>query len=94
MAFARANSPCRIASSIRFRMMFCEPLRAAAALVGLGRVQDAIFHWVRAEKLREATGAPHSPDTRKSYDRHIAAGREMLGEEEFARAWAEAEGDA
>jgi len=40
-----------------------------------------------AEALRQAIGASLNPSARAEYDRHLAALRERLGEEQFTRAW-------
>jgi uncharacterized protein HemY len=42
-----------------------------------------------AEVLREAIGAPPPLDERADYDQAVATARSALGEEAFARAWAE-----
>jgi hypothetical protein len=42
-----------------------------------------------AEVLREAIGAPLLPDERADYEQTLAAARTALGEEAFARVWAE-----
>src|SRR5262249_33530024 len=42
-----------------------------------------------AEGLREAIGAPLPFDERAGYEQAVAAARTSLGEEAFARAWAE-----
>jgi hypothetical protein len=42
-----------------------------------------------AEGVREAIGAPAPPVDRTSYLRTVAAARETLGHDAFARAWAE-----
>jgi hypothetical protein len=42
-----------------------------------------------AEALREAIGTPLLPDERADYEQTLAAARTALGEEAFARVWAE-----
>ena len=51
--------------------------KRAAQLLGAG------------ERLREASGCPIAPADRGAYDAHVTAVRTALGEEAFARAWAE-----
>ena len=67
----------------------------AECLEGLAGVAVAQQHLERAarllgaaETLREATGAPLSPDERARYDRSVSAVRAGLGEAAFAAAWA------
>ena len=45
--------------------------------------------WGTAETIRKAIGAPMLPVDRADYERAVAAARTELGEEAFAKAWAE-----
>ena len=63
--------------------------RLAAALLGQNEVKRAVCLWAVASLLREAIGAPMSPDERKTYDQQVAQSRSALGEEAFAAAWEE-----
>ncbi|MFL5627238.1 MAG: hypothetical protein ACJ788_16790, partial [Ktedonobacteraceae bacterium] len=45
--------------------------------------------WGAAEALREAIGTPIPPVYRLNYERAVAKARAQLGNEAFARAWAE-----
>jgi hypothetical protein len=44
--------------------------------------------WGAAEALRDSLGLPLPPNEHPEYDRSLAAVREALGQETFARAWA------
>jgi hypothetical protein len=70
----------------------------AAALEGVGAVAAAQGEpewaarlWGRAQALRAAIGAPVPLVYRTDYERMLTNARVRLGEEAFARAWAEGE---
>lgn len=61
----------------------------AKVAYGQGKAERAARLFGAAEALREAIGAPLSPDDRAEYNRIVAAVRAQLGEEVFAKSWAE-----
>ncbi len=61
----------------------------ARLVVAQGELAWAAQLWGTAEVLREATEVPLPPKERASYEQAVAAARVQLGEEGFARAWAE-----
>jgi predicted ATPase/class 3 adenylate cyclase len=61
----------------------------AAVMAAQGEPGWAARLWGAAEALCEATGAPLAPVFRADYEQAVAAARAQLGEEAFARAWAE-----
>jgi tetratricopeptide (TPR) repeat protein len=68
----------------------------ATCLEGLGEVYAAKGQAERAarllgasESVREATNSPMSLADRPNYDRSVVTARDLLGEEAFARLWAE-----
>jgi predicted ATPase len=58
-------------------------------LVAEGRMQTAVKRWGMAQALREELSAPMHPVERTDYEQVVGAARTALGEEAFARAWAE-----
>jgi predicted ATPase/DNA-binding CsgD family transcriptional regulator len=54
-----------------------------------GQPESATRLWAAAEALRGVIGAPPDDAQRARHDPFVAAAREALGEEAFARAWAE-----
>jgi predicted ATPase/class 3 adenylate cyclase/DNA-binding CsgD family transcriptional regulator len=61
----------------------------AAAVAAQGKPVWAAHLWGAAEALREALGAPLPPVDCASYQRAVEAARTQLGEQAFARAWAQ-----
>jgi predicted ATPase/class 3 adenylate cyclase len=61
----------------------------AAVLAAQGAPGEAAPLWGTAEALRDAIGEPLDTVLRVDYERAVAAARIRLGEEAFARAWAE-----
>ena len=61
----------------------------AAAVAAQGNPVWAAHLWGAAEALREALGTPLPPVDRASYQRAVTSSRTQLGEQAFARAWAE-----
>ncbi len=61
----------------------------AGAVGGLAQPQRAARLFGAASTARTVLGTPRPPAEGAAYDRHVAAVRVALGEEEFARAWAE-----
>jgi hypothetical protein len=58
-------------------------------LAAKGRAHEAVERLGMAQALREELGAPMHPVERTDYERAVSAARTSLGEEAFARAWAE-----
>ena len=52
-------------------------------------VEQGVKLWGAAETLRHLIGVPISMADRARYDRAVVRAREELGEQVFARAWAE-----
>jgi len=61
----------------------------ARLVVAQGELAWAAQLWGAAEVLREDNKVPLPPEERASYEQAVAAARVQLGEEGFARAWAE-----
>ncbi len=54
-----------------------------------GQAEQAVRLWGAAEAVREAIGAPLTPNELSRYEREVAAARAQLGEQRFKAAWAE-----
>jgi predicted ATPase/DNA-binding CsgD family transcriptional regulator len=61
---------------------------AAAAAVGIGHVDGAVYLVGAADALRARIGTPVFLPDRPAYDKTISAAREALGETRFAEIWA------
>ncbi|MDF2701639.1 MAG: hypothetical protein K0S10_583 [Rubrobacteraceae bacterium] len=61
-------------------------------LAARGQPEKAVRLWAAVEALRERIGAPPSDIERARYEPLVATARETLGEEAFAKAWAEGRG--
>ena len=61
----------------------------AAMRAALGRPEAALRLWAAAERLREEIGAPPEDAERARYEPLVAKARAALGEEAFAKVWAE-----
>jgi len=62
---------------------------SAAIRVARGSPGSAMRLWAAAEALREEIGAPLKDPERARYEPLVAKARDALGEEAFAKAWAE-----
>jgi predicted ATPase/transcriptional regulator with XRE-family HTH domain len=58
-------------------------------LAAEGRGHEAVERWGMAQALREELSAPLHPVERADYEQAVGAARKALGEEAFARAWAQ-----
>src|SRR5262249_25109293 len=63
-------------------------LEAFARLAAPGEPARAARLWGAAEALRDSLGLPLPRNEREEYDRSVAAVREALSQEAFAKAWA------
>lgn len=61
-------------------------------LAARGQPEKAVRLWAAVEALRERIGAPPRDIERARYEPLVATARETLGEEAFAKAWAEGRG--
>ena len=72
------------------RLGISQDLEGVAAMrAACGRVEPAVRLWAAAEALREEIGAPPNDPERARYEPLVAEAREALGEEAFAKAWAD-----
>jgi predicted ATPase/class 3 adenylate cyclase len=84
----RCQQSLSISVALRSRRLVPECLEVAGMLLAAqGRAFEADELWGTAEALREELGTPPHPVERADYDGAVAAAREQLGEEAFARAW-------
>lgn len=84
----RCQQSLSIPVALRSRRLVPECLEVAGMLLAAqGRAFEADELWGTAEALREELGTPPHPVERADYDGAVAAAREQLGEEAFARAW-------
>jgi tetratricopeptide (TPR) repeat protein len=58
-------------------------------LAAEGRAHAAVERWGMAQALREELSAPMHPIERTDYEQAVGAARTALGEEAFAKAWAQ-----
>ena len=72
------------------RLGICQDLGGLVAMrAALGRPEAAVRLWAAAERLREEIGAPPEDAERARYEPLVAKARAALGEEAFAKVWAE-----
>ena len=72
------------------RLGISQDLEGLAAMrAALGRPEAAVRLWAAAERLREEIGAPPEDAERARYEPLVAKARAALGEEAFAKVWAE-----
>ena len=80
----------RLHGELGDRLGICQDLEGVAAMrAARGRPDSAARLWAAAEALRERIGAPPKRPERARYEPLVAKAREALGEEDFAKAWAE-----
>ena len=72
-----------------FQRDFASTASRSGAMQGEGELVWAAHLWGAAEALREAIGTPISPVYRLDYERAVAKARAQVGNESFAKAWAE-----
>jgi len=79
-----------ILQRIQYKELIPSCLEGRAAVAAeLGELVRATQLWGAAEALREAIGTPIPPVYRLGYERAVAKARAQVGNEVFARAWAE-----
>jgi tetratricopeptide (TPR) repeat protein len=65
-----------------------ESLETIASLCWrLSNPKKAVTLWSAAERLREGTGAPHTPKEREAYESTIASARAAINKQAFENAW-------
>ncbi len=77
-------------SRLGTRRGVAEALEGLGALASIqGEPTQAVRLYAAAEAIRQTIGAPRPPRKRTAYERDLARLRLELGEDDFARAWAE-----
>jgi tetratricopeptide (TPR) repeat protein len=80
----------RLHGELGDRLGISQDLEGIAAMrAACGRVESAVRLWAAAEALREEIGAPPNDPERARHEPLVAEAREALGEDAFAKAWAE-----
>ena len=89
-AAALYDESLRLHGELGDRLGIGQDLEGIAAIrVAWGDSESAVRLWAAAEALREEIGAPLKDTERARYEPLVAKARGALGEEAFAKAWAE-----
>jgi tetratricopeptide (TPR) repeat protein len=89
-AAALYDESLRLHRELGNRLGISQDLEGIAAMrVARGSPGSAMRLWAAAEALREEIGAPLKDPERARYEPLVAKARDALGEEAFAKAWAE-----